>query len=560
MGYKGVLDKCKSGWFGNKSWVRKQFVLVGTDLQVVGHDGQVTKSYSLRGAVLSRLGNETGSQREFMFKIVFTSGKDLQLSADNLTELQSWMRAITMATSSSGTSIATSTSSSSATTATSLTGETISTESTQIVNPVVSIILPEAIEVDGPAETGSELHCRSHPNSSILEALCVSWFRISSYPTSPVYDITLAPDFKLIQGVVGHTYTLSEEDIGKFVGCLCKPAVGAGLKWAVLSDAVIPLDKSSPSAKLSLIPHEHNKYCDRRVRVCTAPGRYREGEKLQLQPRGGPPGALANYRSVWYRSAVVDTFFIGTGSNNNTDGVASVNKDDVSRRLDLSKVDFTPVHPRPISDLAPAPPDYAPSPSVSEIRARLAPRLEIAQAPPAGFATYPIFKEDTGCLLLCALVPRTLSPPPILRPRLRGRVQVLVDESEAEINAEGVIVTRPVGPVEAAPPKAREIWIEGDCKVGSTLRGSVYYFGGFEGASIVSWIAIKSDGETEEVKAPTAVSNVQLAEGSCVSDPRELKLTESLKGCMLKFRVIPVRSDGNSGHQETSRFTDEVSD
>jgi len=543
---KGILEKRKIGWFG-KSWDKKMYVLTGSQLEVSKNDVSL-KKYNLQGAIISRIRNEI--DREFTFTIVCSNRKELYLSAESENVLNLWINALSSATN----VVVTSSKGGNIDDILSLqSSQTISSQSSDITKPQVlnTYVLPDAIEVEGPAETGSELRCRSYPNASILDALCVSWFRISSQPSSHMGDISLSPDFKLIQGVASHTYTLGEEDIGKFVGCLCKPAVGPGLKWAVLSDIVIPLDKSLPTARLSLIPHEHNKYCDRRVRVCTAPGRYREGEKLQLQPRGGPSGALANYRSIWYRSAVVDTFFIGSKK-------ILTDTRDIQTRIDLTMVNFFPINPRPVSDLAPAPPDYAPSPSIAEIRARLAPRLEPAQAPPAGFAIYPLFKEDTGCMILCALIPRNISPPSIIRPRLRGRVQVLVDETENVIETEGIIVTRPVGPIEAAPPKAREIWIEGDCKVGSKLRGEMYYFGGFEGESIVSWIAIKSDGETEEVRAPTLISNDIIKGGIDVLDPRELHLTESLKGCLLKFRVVPVRSDGNFGHQETSRPTNEI--
>lgn len=546
---KGILEKRKIGWFV-KSWEKKLYILSGSQLEV-SKDDVSFKKYNLQGAIISRIRTEI--DREFTFTIVCSNGKELYLSAESENVLNLWINALSSATNAVMSSKVGSIENDKLSLKSS---QTIAAQSSDLAKPQVlnTCILPDAIEVEGPAETGSELRCRSYPNASILDALCVSWFRLSSQPSSHMDDISLSPDFKLIQGVASHTYTLGEEDIGKFLGCLCKPAVGPGLKWAVLSDIVIPLDKSLPTARLSLIPHEHNKYCDRRVRVCTAPGRYREGEKLQLQPRGGPSGALANYRSVWYRSAVVDTFFIGSNKT-----LSDKSDQDIQKRIDLTMVNFFPINPRPVSDLAPAPPDYAPSPSIAEIRARLAPRLEPAQAPPAGFAVYPLFKEDTGCMILCALIPKNISPPSIIRPRLRGRVQVLVDEVENVIETEGIIVTRPVGPIEAAPPKAREIWIEGDYKVGSKLRGEMYYFGGFEGESIVSWIAIKSDGETEEVRAPTVISNDIIKGGVIdVLDPRELQLTESLKGCLLKFRVVPVRSDGNFGHQETSRPTDEI--
>ncbi len=40
--------------------------------------------------------------------------------------------------------------------------------------------------------------------------------------------------------------------------------------------------------------------------------------------------------------------------------------------------------------------------------------------------------------------------------------------------------------------------------------------------------------------------------------PRALRLTAAQAGCIIKFRIKPVRSDGDEGHTEGSRPTGEV--
>ncbi len=40
--------------------------------------------------------------------------------------------------------------------------------------------------------------------------------------------------------------------------------------------------------------------------------------------------------------------------------------------------------------------------------------------------------------------------------------------------------------------------------------------------------------------------------------PRALRLTERERGCLIKYKVTPVRSDGDVGHGEASRPTAEI--
>ena len=53
-------------------------------------------------------------------------------------------------------------------------------------------------------------------------------------------------------------------------------------------------------------------------------------------------------------------------------------------------------------------------------------------------------------------------------------------------------------------------------------------------------------------------SGAEPAGGAADAHPRALRLTPQLRGCLIKFRLRPVRSDGNEGHVESSRPTQEV--
>jgi len=647
---EGHLWKASKGWFGAVVWKRVRASLRGA-LLAYAAEGSAGKELDLRGAAAARAAAAAAGGREHALRVdLAAGGRTLLLAADSAAERDAWLAALLAAAAAGGASVAPGAQSAAARSPELSAAATPRAGADEGADPAAARApppLPEAVVVEGLLAAGSELRCRAQPlgarGGALLDDLCVAWFRLPAAPpqaapgAAPPADAAQLPGFRLIAGAAAqaHTYLLTDEDVGLFVGCLCRPAVGGGARWAVGAEAVAPLDLRAPSARLALAPHEHNKYCDRRVRVCTAPGRYREGEVVRVQARGGAAGALAGHRAVWYRSAVLDASMLGaaraalqtppadaalllppppqapalaaaaagadaTGTGSGADGAAGAGAAASSSPtagsaaaappappappasppappadwLDVSAVAFRPVDPRPVSDLAPAPPDYAPSPTVAEIRARLAPRLEAAAPPPAGFAAYPLFKEDVGRLLLCALVPRGAAAPALLRPRRRGRALVLEGAEAAEAAAAaaggvGVVATPAVGPVEAAPPKAREIWIDGEARVGGELRGQCYYFGGFEGASLASWVAIREDGETVQLREPTPFDAGLAAAAALVAaaapgapagaeDPRVLRLGPELRGCELKFRVQPVRSDGNAGHTESSRPTAEV--
>ena len=97
---------------------------------------------------------------------------------------------------------------------------------------------------------------------------------------------------------------------------------------------------------------------------------------------------------------------------------------------------------------------------------------------------------------------------------------------------------------------------------GALLTGRAFYFGGYEGNSVVSWVAITDDGATVELKPPTPCAPLPDDDGSGPppddDHPRALRLREEQRGCLIKFKIQPVRSDGDEGHTEASRPTAEL--
>lgn len=404
----------------------------------------------------------------------------------------------------------------------------------------VGLLLPCAVDIDGPPEMGSELRVRG----ANLDNLCVAWFR--SRGDSPLpdtgRDIALVDSsLRFIPGATQHTYRLTKEDLGFRIGCSVRPAASSGGRWSIQADAVQAIDAHATGVRLQLRPHVHHKYCDRRVRVCTAIGRNREGEILELALRG----PTEKYSVAWFRSAALVSSEGGEGP------AASVNGDG-----QLAGLSFRRVIARPVDDLPPSPPDAAPAPSISEIKASLT-RVPPTHEPTGGARVYPIFNNDEGTMLIAALVPIGMIVPDEMYPyNHNGGVPA------------GIIVSLPIGPIEPAPPRAREIWIEGEARVGALLLGQVYYYGGREQHCICSWVSIGDDGEVREIKTPAqsrpATVTVPMpsqnspAGGPGDAHPRALRISQDLLGCLIKFRVQPVRADSDEGHLESSRPTKEV--
>jgi hypothetical protein len=164
--------------------------------------------------------------------------------------------------------------------------------------------LPSALDIDGAAETGTELRVTC-PEPGILEALCIQWIRYDAAPPAFDSDISASPYTKVIPGASAALYTIGPDDVGKRIGVVVRAAGSSFTRWVIMPGVVKQL-ASTVEVRVRVMPHEHSKYCDRRVRVCTAAGRYREGATLRAEVTGLPPELASQYGVVWYRSTTTD--------------------------------------------------------------------------------------------------------------------------------------------------------------------------------------------------------------------------------------------------------------
>ncbi len=426
---------------------------------------------------------------------------------------------------------------------------------------------PMQMELQGMPEVGTEIRVLAVEGG--LRDVSLAWFTYSGDVAAlPKYGVVspLPAGVSLIEGATGEAYTLSAAEVGKHVGVIARSALGKSGSIAVSSAPVVAVADDVITARVLLVPHEHNRYCDRRVRVCTAPGRFREYEVLRAQIRG-PPDAAKGYKVRWWHS---DPLPEGTAPDSNINAL-------------LQASNFRIVQPRQLSDLPPSPPDSQPAPDISVVKQKLA--LDGSQewsVPPGGASEYPLFPEDVGRMIAFDLVtlsgPEPPAPPVVGEPwPLWAQGGTLAGKPGADSSNSlpgGRVCSLPVGPVLPGPPKAREIWIEGDQRVGEVLWGRFWYFGGRMGPCKVWWVRIDAEGESSDVTPPTALPEhywprhtfadaAQMAPpatepGVAKRDPCILRLSAKDEGCVFKFKVLPVRSDGDEGHAESSRPCKEI--
>jgi hypothetical protein len=170
---------------------------------------------------------------------------------------------------------------------------------------LAALRLPIVLDIDGLPETGTELRLTC-PEAGILESLCIAWFRFSDAAT-PSFDtdISVSPLTRVIPGASSALYTCGPDDVGRRLGVTVRAAGSSSTRWIIMPTAVRQL-ASSVEVRVRVMPHEHSKYCDRRVRVCTAAGRYREGATLRADVTGLAPELFSQYGIVWYRSTTSD--------------------------------------------------------------------------------------------------------------------------------------------------------------------------------------------------------------------------------------------------------------
>ena len=294
--------------------------------------------------------------------------------------------------------------------------------------------------------------------------------------------------------------------------------------------------------QLVVLPHVHSYFCDRRREVCTAVGAVREENRI----RAVHPGCSRNLLKVrWYRSNIGFVPTHGTEID--------------SSCLESDFKEFSAA----ISFRLPATPCVAALPA----KPHAADLAHFETAAETGHSTH-LFEaalaNTTGAWKLLQAeieVTERLSDEYMLQTDDIGRY-VLVAASCSSCGMQAM--SRVLGPVEAAPPHIRELWITANRMNTSatdtiaTLRATAVYFGGIPGDCTFTWMRVTADGERQEVKKGVS-KNVMCSTGMKTDmddDATTYVARKGEEGCCFKVTVEPVRHDGVAGAESTSKPTE----
>ena len=253
--------------------------------------------------------------------------------------------------------------------------------------------------------------------------------------------------------------------------------------------------------KVHLRPHVHvNGVCERKKRVCSAPGRVREAETLEamiLEEGLSTPRSGSDCHIVWYRSVAArhPATTIQHGAEHLWNGI------------ELGPDAFAPV-------------DGC-----------------------EGKAAYVLGPDDIGCFITAAVV-----------------IDPAHSSTGTTADRACCYALNCAGPVEPAPPRVSELRIEGEFREDKMIRAVYQYFGGLEGETEVWWMRVKN-GVREDVTKPRPVPSTATRRSSRISDeedPRNYCIKAADVGCILKVKVQAMRSDGYDGDVTTSKPTPKI--
>lgn len=344
---------------------------------------------------------------------------------------------------------------------------------------------------------------------------------------------------------------------------------------------VLPEHGRAPTAldgslHATVMAHSHTRYCDRTLRVCTAEGRLREGNGIVLDasrvPALAAPRAMhsvaelaaAGWTVSWFAS-VVDDSAEAEGEEIEAEGERFV-------PIEQPHPPTAPLSPpTAVSAVsaAPVPPDWLSFLSACGVpldmpcltpAAILAARAALDAGGSAAADVMPTFSSAGACagglglFIECARDPWRLA----LSTELVGRSLLCRVSRGAE-----AWVSPAWGPVEPAPPRCREVWVEGEAVVGGVLTANAWYWGGRPGSCLFHWVRVSAEGErtTYEPRSAdlstlpdTASTAAAGADGSGTpADGRVMPVTAADVGCKFKVTAEPARIDGMVAERTSSR-------
>ena len=453
-----------------------------------------------------------------------------------------------------------------------------STSSSGFKQNIVSVIKRAKFFYNGTLEHDAVVTCTF---DDVLAVGKAEWYRVS--PGENGID-TLVYEEKIL-GAEDTMYKVKREDIGFKLKCVIRQGKTPALQKKngvinvvtnnIVQRAVPTL--ASVAIQIGLRPHVHTLKCDRTTRICTAAGKYREGETLYVDPniRGletsgpvfivcrflrckekfddygnevyGKHQATRDPQSLPFRNEVTMGKVLFS-FREEKDNELGVEEGDILVLLDVPENSNSDsewlICLGPRGKIGAVPRSFVklysmPVPTHSEIWGNnRAPELYGRDEPLCrywrsivvnflDFETvaesnkvfeYNLGKADVGKLLVCEIE------------------MFRKNEDGGEVEPLGkAIRSMPVGPIEPAPPRIDDLRITGVRTVGSELKAQYAYYGGIEGSSRYMWIRVNKDGSRQDLKATKSYT----------------VLAEDL-GCKIRVKVTPVRSCGMEGKPTAS--------
>ena len=295
--------------------------------------------------------------------------------------------------------------------------------------------------------------------------------------------------------------------------------------------------------------HVHSlQRCDRSKRVCTAQGRFREGEALRAVAV-----PAEEERFVDASAATIFGDVIAAASTGKRSALPGVEAELATLKPSVDALQWwrSEGGPWDLSDAA----AYCALPPPEQHEAPERWSALLASMVPISAAEGGITRAGEPYELAVVDIGRCIGVSPF---RSTGPMA-----GDARLAADTC-----VGPIESAPPFISKVEIavldpdrdstaafvpQSQFKEGQTVYAQPTYFGGVPGRHIFRWMAISAKGIRVDVVLPTICEQPRSPPGSYEGDPRVLFLSKELAGCKLKVKIVAFRSDGADGNDMSSK-------
>lgn len=263
---------------------------------------------------------------------------------------------------------------------------------------------------------------------------------------------------------------------------------------------------------ITLVPHEHSLFCERKERVCTSVGKLQEHERLRVT---SSVIDLHDHDTsfVWMRSsaAPVRRGAEAAGGEESDESVCAEEFEDMAS---FEMIDGT-----------------------------------------EGRDEYELVAQDVNCFIAVRVFQRIHNPAAKSADDKKGEGAdedaAAVDEHDFDIK--DIACEIAMGPVLAGPPRLLDLSIAGEMTVGSSAVAQIKYIGGTPGPSEFWWMRIR-DGDREQITDPRPIDAADAASPPrSQDDPRIYVIGAHDVACILKVKCRPVRIDGHRGEIFTSK-------